>query len=364
MNSLEKARIIINEVDEKMAELFCTRMKASEIVYEYKKEHGLKIRDAEREAEVIRRNSELIEDKTLREYYILFLSENVALSRAYQDRLMNGMKSAYSGTEGAFAHIATSKLFPRSQKIAYLDFASAYMAVQNGECDAAVLPIENSYNGEVGQVTDLMFSGSLYVNNMAELAVTQDLLAVPGTVFSDVKEVVSHPQALGQCAGYIKEKGLVSKEYTNTALAAKYVAEKGDKSVAAIASAEAAEIFGLTVLEKNINASHNNTTKFAVFSRADNAYSVGEKGVHTILMFTVRNEAGALAKAIDIIGRHGFNMITLRSRNMKELLWQYYFYVELEGDIAAENGKKMFDKLRSCCDKLKIVGSFKKEILQ
>ncbi len=364
MSSLEEARKIINDTDAKMAELFCIRMKASEAVCAYKKEHGLQIRDAEREAEVIRRNAERIEDKTIREYYVRFLSENMAISRAYQERLMNGMKIAYSGTEGAFAHIATCKLFPSAHKIAYPDFASAYSSVVNGECDAAVLPTENSYNGEVGQVTDLMFAGSLYVNNMTELAVTQDLLAVPGANLSDIKTIISHPQALGQCAEYIKEKGFSSHEHTNTALAAKYVAEKKDKSVAAIASAEAAELFGLTVLERNINASRNNTTKFAVFSRADNKYAIGDRSVHTILMFTVRNEAGALAKAIQIIGKHGFNMLSLRSRNMKELLWQYYFYAELEGDITAENGENMLAELADCCDKLKIAGSFKKGVQQ
>ena len=361
MNSLEEARKIINEVDAKMAELFCERMRAAEVVCEYKAKHGLKIRDDEREAEVIRRNSELVDDKVLREYYVEFLSENMALSRAYQERLISGMKVAYSGTEGAFAHIAATKLFPYSKKVAYPDFASAYASVQNGECDVAVLPTENSYNGEVGQVTDLMFSGSLYVNQVTELAVTQDLLAVKGAELSDIKEVVSHTQALGQCADYIKEKGFVGREYVNTALAAKYVSEKNDKSVAAIASAEAAEIFGLCVLEKNINASRNNTTKFAVFSRANNIYPSSEKGLHSILMFTVRNEAGALAEAINIIGKHNFNMITLRSRNMKALMWQYYFYVELEGDIAGENGKEMLKELKGCCDKLKITGSFKKE---
>lgn len=361
MSSLEEARKIINETDAKMAELFCIRMKASEVVCAYKKEHGLQIRDAAREAEVICRNAENIEDKTMREYYVRFLSENMALSRAYQERLMNGMKVAYSGTEGAFAHIATCKLFPSAQKIAYPDFAAAYGAVQNGECDVAVLPTENSHNGEVGQVTDLMFSGALYVNNVMELAVTQDLLALPGAALSDIKKVVSHPQAIGQCAEFIKQKGFSVQEYANTALAAKYVAENGDKSVAAIASAEAAELFGLSVVEKNINANRNNTTKFAVFSRANNDYSANEGNIHTILMFTVRNEAGALARAMEIIGRHGFNMLTLRSRNMKQLLWQYYFYVELEGNIRSDEGKSMLEELHGCCDKLKVVGSFKKE---
>lgn len=361
MNSLEKARKAINEIDGKMAELFAERMKAVEEVAKYKKSRGLKIYDAAREEEVIKRNSSLIEDKEMREYYVNFLKNNMAVSRAYQDRIIEGMNVAYCGTEGAFAHIATMKLFPGARKTSFGDFEAAYKSVEDGICDAAVLPLENSYNGEVGQVTDLMFSGSLYVNMMTDLAVSQDLLAVPGATLNDIKEVVSHPQALGQCADYIKEKGFMQHEYTNTALAAKFVAAKGDKSIAAIASAEAANIFGLQVLERNINASRSNTTRFAVFSRAENRHASKEMGVHTVLLFTVRNEAGALAKAIDIIGKHGFNMRSIRSRPMKELLWQYYFYVEAEGNVHTDEGKRMLKELESYCDRLKAVGTYIKE---
>ena len=361
MNLLEEAREIINRVDSEMAKLFCERMRASEMVAKYKTEHGLKIYDAAREEEIIKRNSERIEDKTLREYYVNFLKNNMAVSREYQDRLMSGMKVAYCGTEGAFAHIATCKLFPTARKVAYNDFESAYSAVVDGVCDVAVLPIENSYNGEVGQVTDLMFSGPLYINGVTELAVTQDLLALPDAKIEVIKRVVSHPQALGQCADYIKEHNFEQLEYTNTALAAKHVAELCDKSLAAIASEEAAEIFGLKVLERNINASRSNTTKFAVFSRAESRHAKNEMGVHTIMLFTVRNEAGALAKAIEVIGRHGFNMRALRSRPMKELLWQYYFYVEAEGNVYTENGKDMLLELQNYCDRLKPVGTFIKD---
>ncbi len=361
MNKLDEARKIINSVDAKMAELFCERMRAAELVFEYKREHGLKILDEKREAEVVRKNSELVEDATLREYYVSFLKNNMAVSREYQERLMSGIKVAYAGTEGAFAHIATGKIFPSARKVAYNDFTSAYQAVVSGECDSALIPIENSYHGEVTQVSDLMFSGHLYVNAVMELAVTQDLLGVRGSKISDIKEVISHPQALGQCEEYIKERGFITHEYTNTALAAKYVSERGDKTVAAIASAEAAEIFGLDVLLRNINSSRNNTTRFAVFSRAINKLSPSTKGVHTILMFTVRNEAGALAKAIDVIGKHGFNMLSLRSRPMKELLWQYYFYVEAEGNVYTDEGALMMSELQAYCDKLKIVGTYVKE---
>ncbi len=357
-NLLDDARKIINEVDGKMAELFVKRMRASEMVAKFKREHGMKIFDPAREEEVVRRNSELIGDEELRAYYVNFLKNNMAVSRAYQDKLLCGMKVAYSGTEGAYAHIAASKLYPTARKLAYNDFLGAYRSVEAGECDVCVLPVENSYNGDVGQVTDLMFSGSLYVNGITELSITHDLLGVEGASLGTVREVVSHPQALGQCAEYLYERGYIQHDYANTALAAKYVAERNDPSVAAIASAEAAEIFGLRVIAHNINKSRTNTTRFAVFSRALHEHKRTEMGVHTVLLFTVRNEAGALAKAIDVIGKHGFNMRTIRSRPMKELLWQYYFYVEAEGNIYTDEGAKMLRELELYCDRLKPVGTY------
>lgn len=358
MEKLIEARKIINETDAKIAELFEKRMAAVREIAEYKARHGLQIYDKSREDEVIRRNAQLIEDTLLQEYYVTFLKNSMAVSREYQYRLMQGMKAAYSGTEGAFAHIATCKLFPTAEKIACKDFKTAYAAVEEGRCDAVVLPIENSYNGEVGDVTDLMFSGSLYVNGILELAVSQDLLGVPGATLADVKEVISHPQALGQCADFLREKGFTQREHTNTALAAKQVSALGDKSVAAIASAEAAELFGLEVLARNINASRSNTTRFAVFSRSAHKHTANRMGIHSILLFSVRNEAGALAKAVDVIGKHGFNMRCLRSRPMKELLWQYYFYVEAEGNLYTEEGQAMLRELEQYCDKLKPIGTY------
>ena len=355
---LLKVRKEINEIDKEMADLFVRRMKAVEEVAEYKKERGLAILDEARENEVVRQNASLVEDDTIRGYYVNFLRDTMAVSRSYQGYLMNGMKVAYSGTEGAFAHIAANKLYPNAKKVAFSDFSSAYQAVEKGECDVAVLPVENSYNGEVGQVTDLMFSGSLYVNGMFDLPITQDLLAKDGARIENIREVVSHPQAFGQCAEYIKKHGFVCHEFANTALAAKWVADSDDLTIAAIGSREAADIFGLTVLDHDINESKRNSTRFAIFSRVANKRIAKDSGVHSILLFTVRNEAGALARAIDVIGQHGFNMRTLRSRPMKELLWEYYFYVEVEGNIQSEEGTSLLESLGEFCDKLRFAGTY------
>ena len=358
MNELEKAREIINQVDKEMASLFEKRMYAAELVAKYKKEHGLSILDEAREKEVVAKNSSLVKNAVYKEYYAEFIKEMMSLSRSYQSRLNEGVKVAYSGVVGAYAYIAAKKMYPKATLVPYGDFESAYKAVENGECDICVLPIENSYAGDVSTVMDLMFSGTLYVNQVLNLPISHCLLVNDGVDLKDVKTVISHPQALSQCASYIKEMGFEIRAYENTALGAEYIKKNNLMDTAAIASEETADIFGLKVMAKGINASRTNTTRFVAFSRARNNVSGKKMGQNFILMFTVKNEAGALAKTIDIIGAFGFNMRNLHSRPMKELLWSYYFYVEAEGDVNSPNGQDMLRALGATCDKLKLVGTY------
>ena len=354
-NKLEEARRIINEVDAEMAELFVKRMRAAELVYEYKKEYGLPILDRKREDAVIERNSALVEDAVIREYYIDYLKHVMSVSRAYQYRMQNGLKVAYSGVEGAFAHIAAGRIFPDAQRVSKKDFKAAYDAVVNSECDVVILPIENSYAGEVGQTIDLIFSGNLYVNGIYELEIHQNLIGVQGATVEDIKKVTSHSQALSQCHDYIKMRGFDVEEANNTAVAAKTVAEANDKSLGAIASVETAEIYGLKVIEANINKSGENTTRFAVLSKVR---ASAPSLTSTVLMFSVKHEAGSLANAIGIIGKYGYSMTALRSRPMKKHSWQYYFYVEIEGSTDTNNGASMLVELEKMCDKLKVAGRF------
>ena len=354
-NKLEIAREIINKVDSQMAELFVERMRAAELVFEHKKEFGLPIHDSKREEAVVEKNSALIEDEVIKGYYIDYIKNLMAVSRAYQYRMQSGLKVAYSGVEGAFAHIAAGRIFPNSNRISFRDFKSAYDSVLNGETDVAVLPIENSYAGEVGQTIDLIFSGNLFINGIYELEIHQNLLGVPDATVDDVKKVISHPQALGQCHEYIKLRGFDTEEANNTAIAAKTVSETNDKSLGAIASVETAEIYGLKILEANINKSGENTTRFAVLSKVR---AESPKLKSSVLMFTVKHEAGSLANAISIIGKYGYNMTALRSRPLKKHSWQYYFYVEIDGTTETEEGQKMIAELNKVCDKLKTAGTF------
>lgn len=367
MNELEKARQIIDNADKKMAELFVERMNAAATVAEYKKQNGFPIFDLNRELEVVRKNSELISDGVLRDYYVNFINDVMKTSKAYQSRLVSGMKIAYSGTLGAFAHIAAGKIFPSGIRVPYGNFRDAYDSVVSGESDCAVLPIENSFAGEVGQVIDMLFSGSLYISGIYDLPVIHDLVSVAGATKSQIKTVVSHPQALSQCAEYIRSNGFSQIQYENTAKAAEYVKEKNNPEFAAICSRECAEIFGLSVIERHINESRSNTTRFGVFTRSkpltpDISHDKSER---FILMFTVQNKAGALADVINILGTRGYNMISLRSRPMKELLWNYYFYVECERSADnEENINTLLERLSNVCDKLKLVGAYRPIIIE
>ena len=207
----------------------------------------------------------------------------------------------------------------------------------------------------MGQTIDLLFAGTLYVNGIYELKICQNLLGVPGSTVADIRRVTSHPQALSQCHDYIALHGFTTEEASNTAIAAKTVAASGDKTLGAIASVETAELYGLQVLDTNIHKSAENTTRFAVLSkvRANTpAYT------NSVLMFSVKNEAGTLANAIGIIGKYGYNMTALRSRPLKDHSWQYYFYVELDGSTDTDDGKRMMQELGAVCDKLKLAGTF------
>ena len=359
MDKLKIAREKINNIDREMAKLFVERMRAAEDVAEYKKKCGLPIFDAEREQALIERNSEFIEDTALRSYYIDFLKSQMDISKKYQHRLIDGMRVAYSGIKGAFAESAANRIFSGAVSVPYPDFAAAYDSVVKGECDCVVLPIENSFAGDVNRVIDLAFEGSLYINGVYDLEVIHNLLVIPGTNKKNIKTVMSHPQALSQCAPYIAANGYEIKEATNTAIAAKTLKEMNDRSVAVIASRDTAELYGLEIAERKINESNINTTRFAVFSKCANVPSADDN--HFVLFFTVKNEAGSLGRAVSAIGKYGFNMRTLKSHPTKKLNWEYYFFAEGNGNINGEDGKRMLEALRENCEDVRIVGVFESE---
>ena len=359
MNELEKARTEIEELDKTIADLFEKRMKCASFVAQYKKEHGLPVLDKEREKLLIEKNVNYLKDAELEPYYREFFNNMLSVSKSYQHKLIEGVRVAYSGIEGSFAAISVSRIFPDAERVSYKNFKDAYNAVVNSDCELCVLPIENSYAGEVGQVTDLMLSGDLFINGVYELSVSQCLVGVKGATIDDVLTVVSHPQALEQCSEYIYSHNFNTVQADNTARAAKEIADNGDIHVAAIASKETAELYNLDILAYDINKSDQNTTRFAVFSKGKNVLKVNDNFSNFILMFTVKNEAGALAKAVNVIADYGYSMRVIKSRPMKDENWHYYFYTEIEGMVRTENGEKMLKEMANFCELIKVIGTYK-----
>lgn len=358
-SDIAEARKNIDRIDREMAELFAERMQAAAVVAAYKEEHGLPVEDKAREAEMIARNTERL-PPAYRPYYRNFLVGTITESKRYQRLLVSGLRVAYSGVEGAFAHVATMRIFGEpGEKVACPDFATAYRSVESGACHCAVLPIENSYAGDVGQVMDLAWRGSLTISGIYDLPLSQCLLAKPGVTLAEVREVVSHPQALAQCQPYLRRQGWIQTTAVNTAVAARTVAAGERREVAVIAAQETAELYGLQVLENDINEQKSNTTRFAVFSPA--ACEIKPSDNHFVLLFSCKNQPGALGDAISVISRHDYNLKCLKSHPTGVENWAYYFYAEGEGNLGTEAGQTMRRELERVCNSVRVLGSFSGE---
>lgn len=356
MNQLETARATINAIDAEMADLFVQRMAAVADVAAYKASHQLPVLDSGREAEVLAKNTARLDDTDhapLKPYYAQFLQNVMDLSKAWQRAALRKDSVGYQGTEGAFSYIAAKKIYPNAKMTAYPCFEDVFNGVEQGEVAFGIIPFENSYTGEVGEVLDLLLSHELHIVDSFDLSVSQNLLGVKGASLSDITAVYSHQQALSQCHDYLNRYPWQIVPYSNTALAAKYVAAKNDKSKAAIASLETAELFGLDILAKDINTSAQNTTRFMVISKEENF-----SGNRFNMLFTVGHEAGQLAKVMRIFGDFGYNLESIKSRSMRNLPWQYYFYAEIIGNLKDQQTNELLSKLKETCNLLKILGSY------
>lgn len=355
MNPLENARTAIDEIDRQMAALFERRMEAVCRVADYKAAQGLPIYDAAREAAVLEKNTARIQTPELRPYYADLLQRQMDLAKQYEAFRMGRDRVAYQGVEGAFAHIALTRLFPHAKAVAYPTWAEVFAAVERDEAACGVLPFENSHAGDVSDVLDLCYKSSLSVMDVYDLPVVQNLLGLPGAQLADIRAVYSHQQAIAQSEKFLRSFGLPAQPLANTAMAARFVAESGDKSLAAIASEETAALYGLKVLVPGINTDGDNTTRFIVVSK-----QLPAEGNRFSLLFTVDNKPGKLAGVIQKIGESGFNMECIKSRPMPHVPFEYYFYVELVGSLRAEKAGSLLDELRRICRTVRVLGVYTK----
>ena len=356
MDALEEARLEIDAVDAQLAALFERRMAAVLSVAKYKQAKGLPIFDAAREAIVLDKAAARIQDPVLRPYYRDHVQNMMDVAKQYEAEILGRNRAAYQGVEGAFAHIALKALFPHAEAVSFSTWDEVFDAVEKGDAAHGVVPFENSHAGDVSAVLDLCYNHpDLWVVGVYDLPVSQNLLVLPGTKLDEIKSVYSHQQAIAQSETFLKQFHLPASAMPNTALAAKFVAESADKSKAAIASAETAALYGLEVLVPQINTDGDNTTRFIVLSREKPTM-----GNRFSLLFTVDNKPGKLAEVIQVIGRMGYDMESIKSRPMPHVPFEYYFYVELVGDPTADEAAALLRELDRSCRSVRLLGVYTK----
>lgn len=351
---LQKARKTIREIDEQIAALFEQRMDAVKDVAQYKKEHNLPILDPKREAFLLEQMSTIIQKEAYVKPYLELQTAMMDISKQMQTEWIGRKQIGYQGVEGAFSYIAAKALFPYDKWKQFASFEEIFIAVEDGRLDYGVIPFENSYTGDVADVMDLLRRHSCRIEAIYPLKVDQNLLVQKGTKLEEITHVYSHPQALSQCALFLKQRPWHIESFANTAMAASYVASLSDHSGAAIASKETARLYGLEILQEHINTSQNNMTRFIVISK----HPLKEDADRFNVIFTVKHEAGQLAAIIDCIRDAGYNMECIKSYPQKNIPWAYYFYIEIVGSIADLKTKQLIANMKQVCLEFTIIGSY------
>lgn len=355
MNQLEKARQQINQADQKIADLFEMRMAAAAEIAAYKQANGLPVLDIAREKAVIAKNSALLQNKELSSFYQDFLEHMMSLSRQYQTRILGKGTVAYQGVEGSFQHEVAVTLFPHATQTTAATFAEVFDLVESGQAAYGVVPFENSNTGDVAGVLDLCYSHSCYITAMYDLPVTQNLLGLSGASLGDIQKVYSKAEALEQSKRFLEGLDAEQIPFANTATAAKFVAETGDKHLAAVASLQAAELYGLVPLVKSISTEADNTTRFIVISREP--ATIGDR---FSILVTVEDKVGQLANVIQTITAAGFNMECIKSRPMPKRPWEYYFYIELVGTPDSGRADSLLVQIQEVCLSARTLGVYQR----
>lgn len=274
------------------------------------------------------------------------------------------MKVAYQGAPGAFSESATRALFPGAQPDPRETFAGVFEALDRGEVTAAVVPVENSFAGAVVDVYDLLrHHRSLRIVAEATLRVRHHLLGVRGARLDQVRTARSHPQALAQVEPFLRERGIRAEVAFDTAGAAGEVADRGDPTVAAVASRAAAERYGLDVLAESIESAADNMTRFfalaadaGVAERIPRALRAGPP--KTSLAYASANLPGALVRSLQPFATAGLQLTKIESRPSREAAWEYVFYLDFEGDPNVSPAKEALALMRTSCAWLQVLGTY------
>ena len=373
---LSDIRVKIDAVDDQLLDLFLQRMALSEEVAAYKNEHHLPILNKQREREILAKVTEKAGEKEQYAYHLF--STLFELARSRQAELIDAPTKVESqvktslaaggevfpqtglvacqGVEGANSQVACDRILPRGNIVYVKTFDAVVSAVESGLCKFGVLPIENSSNGSVRAVYELLQAHKLSVVRSTRLCIRHELLALPGVKLEDITEIYSHEQAIGQCSKFLNSlNGVRVVPCANTAMAAKMVAESGSRHAAAISSHPCAALYGLECVSDDIQNSDNNYTRFFCITKEPVIYA----GANRIsLIIACDNKPGALYEILSKLAALNINMTKLESCPVSGRNFEFMFFLELEADVQAPGVLSMLQEMERSCASFNFLGSY------
>ena len=375
---IQQLRNRINEIDTQITDLFVDRMQTSVGIAQYKRENRLPVRDPGREREVLNRAAQRVGEDLEREARVLF-NTLFDLSRARQstlnavhsplmDRLHDAAEAsrtatfprsplvACQGVEGSYGQQACDKLFASPSLMYFNSFEGVFQAVEQGLCEFGVLPIENSSAGSVLEVYDLMRAHKFSIARSVKLRVSHSLLGKPGMELKNVREVVSHEQALRQCSEFFKaHPEIKATQVANTAMAAQTVAQSDRTNLAAIASDNCVDLYDLRVLSDSVMNSDNNYTRFICITRDIKIYPGANR---VSFMLTLPHVSGSLYRMIARFAAMDMNLLKIESRPIPGKDFEFLFYFDIEAEATDERTQKLIGELDAAPDQFVFLGNY------
>ena len=373
---LSDIRAKIVTVDDQLLILFLERMRLSEEVAVYKNEHHLPILNKQREREILAKVTEQAGDKERYAYHLF--STLFELARSRQAELINAPTQvaaqvrqslaaggevfpqtglvACQGVEGAYSQVACDRLLPRGKIVYVKSFEAVFSAVESGLCKFGVVPIENSSNGSVRAVYDLVQRKNFSIVRSTRLCIHHELLVQPGVKLTDITEIYSHEQAIGQCSKFLSElNGVRVIPCANTAVAAQMVAESGSRHAAAISSHACAALYGLECIHDAIQDSDNNYTRFICISKEPVIYP-GANRISLVIAF--ENKPGALYEILSKLAALDINMTKLESCPVVGSDFDFVFFLELDASVQDPSVLAMLEEMERSCAKFQFLGNY------
>ena len=375
--NLDNLRNEINGIDNELIELFQKRMEVASKIGEYKKQHDLPVLNSQREREILNDVANKANPE-MKSYLRVLYSLLFELSRSYQEKILQTNSDLYEnisksieetnnlfptdcvvacqGVEGSYSQIACEKVFKNPSIMYFNEWDKVFSAIEQGFCDYGILPIENSTAGSVKQVYDLMVNHNFSIVKSTRIQINHSLLAKKGVEINNIKEIISHEQALAQCSEFIKSLGDIKiTTVENTAIAAQLVANSDRDDVAAISSNNCAELYNLNCLKSSVQDKNNNYTRFICISKKLEIYPGADK---TSLMLVLQHKPGALYKVLSRLYALNINLIKLESRPLPDRDFEFMFYFDLETSIYSEEFVQLMCELDGICEEFKYLGSY------